>query len=221
MPNYKILPMESHHTLTRIEYGKSSSYLMLLQQAPRGIRVIGPSLQSAANFFLFPLEGEREQTRSTLPGAGSSKLFVSPSACKFHCEPFWARIGFQTSSWGFLCVSQLDLLYFLAEDRLMAVLLIMLHPQYVSWRVGEDRKAEEFETNLTSSLWTTLPPRPWLRDADQGFAHTVVSFSHITTCILLLTSPVYLLFIFPVQTYIYRYLYIQLAQNLADMHIFW
>lgn len=37
MPNYKMLPMESHHTLTRNEYGKSSSYLMLLQQALRGM----------------------------------------------------------------------------------------------------------------------------------------------------------------------------------------
>lgn len=29
MPNYKILPMESHHALPGIEYEKSSSYLML------------------------------------------------------------------------------------------------------------------------------------------------------------------------------------------------
>lgn len=58
------LPMESHHTLTRTEYGKTSSYLMLLQQTLRGIRAIGPSLWTAANFFLFPLEGEKEQTEN-------------------------------------------------------------------------------------------------------------------------------------------------------------
>lgn len=29
MPNYTILPMESHHALPGIEYEKSSSYLML------------------------------------------------------------------------------------------------------------------------------------------------------------------------------------------------
>lgn len=79
------LPMESHHTLTGMEYGKSSSYLMLLLQTSRGIRVIGPSLWTAANFFLFPLEGEREQTENFPGPAAQNCQFWGhfSSACKF------------------------------------------------------------------------------------------------------------------------------------------
>lgn len=144
MPNYKTPPMESHHTLTRIEYGKSSSHLMLLQQAPRGIRVIGPSLWSAANFFLFPLGGEREQSRSTLPWAGGWELISSPSACRFHFEPIRARHGFKTSSWSFSWVLWLYILKFSAQEQLVEQVCLTV------WR-GEWRGielAKELETIL-------------------------------------------------------------------------
>lgn len=76
MPNYMRLPMESHHILTRIEYGESSSYLMLLQQTSRGMRAIGPSWWIAVNFFSFLLEGERGKTKTMTRRAAQNRSLI-------------------------------------------------------------------------------------------------------------------------------------------------
>lgn len=151
MPNYKILPMESHHTLTRIEYGKSSSYLMLLQQAPGEIRVTGPSLWSAANFFLFPLGGEREQTRNTLPRTDCSKWIISPSACKFHFEPLRGRSGLKTSSGAFLVSLLLHLVILRPKVGL-------LHSSIAIWGMGSRERTSRERQLISQPILT--PPSP-------------------------------------------------------------
>lgn len=179
--------------------------------------MIGPSLWSAANFFLLPWGREREQTRSTLPRAGSSTLIIS-----FPLEiSLWTALSKK-------CFPDFFLGSFLCHP---VVRFAILSPRTGSRGIGVevDRTSRGiWDDFLITMRWiyeAHLHPIPntikrcWPEICTQG-----ICLSHITDSVLLLTSHIshmYLVFTFSVQTFIYRCLYIHLTQNLVHMYVFW
>lgn len=192
MPNYKILPMASHHTLPGIEYGKSSSYLILLQPAPEGVRAIGPRLRGAVRFFLLPLGGEREQTRSTSPRAGSAKLSLS-LPLQVHLESLWARNVFQAPPGAFFCVIQLYILYRQPRDRLLVQPLLS---------VGSGGREGNLRWSSSPVRWASrahqgIPGPTQLKGATRDLHADSSSLSHRCLCTIVdISYIIHLLFIF-------------------------
>lgn len=85
MPNYKILPMESHHALPGIEYEKTSSYLMLSSPARGEESESDWSLvRKRSQFLSVAVRRGKGRNQSTQARAGSTTAL--PLGLKFHSE---------------------------------------------------------------------------------------------------------------------------------------